>query len=210
MRSKLKVNAQKVWEILENNFGDAQCSLIKDTPYRLAIRGILSAQCTDKRVNEETGKLFRDFPDPSDIYKLDYEVLSKYIAPCGLTKAKTEAVIEFTRRFIEDWNCEIPRDTDELMKCKGVGRKIANLMVGEIYGIQRTVVDTHLKRVAYRIGLTDETNPIKVEMDLDKIFEENQRINLGHRMIELGRSFCQARKPDCDSCPMNEICKKRI
>lgn len=210
MSKKIKVKATDVWNVLEQNYNDAECTLIKDTPYRLAIRGILSAQCTDKRVNIESQKLFNRFPEPVDIYEAIYEELLQYIAPCGLTRAKTDSVKDFTRFYIEEWNETIPKDTDELMKCKGVGRKIANLMAGEIYGIQRIVVDTHLKRVAYRIGLTDETNPIKVENDLDKIFEENQRIKLGHRMIALGRSYCSARNPKCDECPMKDVCLKRI
>lgn len=210
MRRKTKVNPKEVWNILESNFGDSECTLIKDSPYRLAVRGILSAQCTDKRVNIESEKLFSKYPNPVDIYNLTYDELIKYIAPCGLSKLKTESIKEFTRLYIEEWSETIPKDTDELMRCKGVGRKIANLMVGEIYGIQRIVVDTHLKRVAYRIGLTDESNPIKVEMDLDKLFEENQRINLGHRMIALGRSFCLARNPNCIDCPMKDVCNKRI
>ncbi len=203
-------SAVEVWSVLESNFADAECSLIKDTPYRLAVRGILSAQCTDKRVNSETEKIFCRYPEPRDIYEMDSVLLESMIKPCGLSKMKAKSIKEFTRYYIEVWNEQIPRDTDELMRVSGIGRKIANLIVGEVYGIQRIVVDTHLKRVAYRIGLTDETDPLKVERDLNSIFEENQRINLGHRMIALGRSFCKAGQPSCNECPMASVCNKRI
>ncbi|MCQ2482335.1 MAG: endonuclease III [Clostridia bacterium] len=203
-------SAAEVWSVLEKSFGDAKCSLIKDTPYRLAVRGILSAQCTDKRVNFETEKIFREYPDPVDIYKMDFVFLENLIKPCGLSKMKAKSIKEFTAYYMEVWNEQIPRDTDELMRVSGIGRKIANLIVGEVYGIQRIVVDTHLKRVAYRIGLTDETDPLKVEKDLNNIFEENQRIDLGHRMIALGRAYCKAGKPSCSECPMSLVCSKRI
>lgn len=202
--------ALQVWEVLEKSFPNSHCSLVNDTPYRLAVRGILSAQCTDIRVNKETETLFTKYPLPEDIYALDENILEAEIRPCGLSKSKARSIKEFTFFFLEKWNQTIPHDTEELEKVTGVGRKIANLIVGEVYGIQRIVVDTHLKRVAYRIGLTEETLPIKVETDLNKIFKENQRIMLGHRMIDLGRSYCNSRNPNCGACPMNKICHKHF
>lgn len=202
--------ANLTWDGLCKAFPDTHCSLDTDKPERLAIRGILSAQCTDIRVNIVASELFSLHPTMESIMTLSMDEISAIIKPCGLIKSKGNAILSFARLYCTKWGNSVPNDVDMLMECPGVGRKIANLIVGEIYGTPAVVVDTHCKRVMYRIGITNETDPVKVEKDLCKVFPEETWINLGHRAVDLGRSFCTAKNPSCDTCPLNEFCKKRV
>ena len=202
--------AKKVIEALVRAFPDACCSLDQDMPERLAIRGILSAQCTDKRVNITAAELFEQYPTMDELKDADPSDVMNIIRPCGLTKSKTDSIMDFAGRFCGEWDHEIPRDVDKLMECRGVGKKIANLIVGEVYQIPAIVVDTHCKRVMYRLGLTDNTDPNKVEQDLNRIIPDEYKISLGHMAVELGRTYCKAQKPTCDTCPMADVCKRRV
>lgn len=208
-----KINRKKLakdtWEALNEAFPDASCSLDYDDPERLAIRGILSAQCTDVRVNITADELFGKYPSMKDICEADEEELLSVIKPCGLYKSKGKAIRTFASLFESKWGGKVPNDVDELMKCPGVGKKIANLIVGEVYGTPALVVDTHCKRVMYRIGLTDNTDPLKVEKDVCEVFPPREWISLGHLAVELGRTFCNAAKPSCESCPLTGFCMKR-
>lgn len=198
------------WDALVGAFPEASCTLDSDTPERLAIRGILSAQCTDERVNITANDLFGKYPDMSTILDAGYDEIAAIIKPCGLTKGKTLAILDFATKYMYEWGQEVPNDVDKLMTCKGVGKKIANLIVGEIYGTPAMVVDTHCKRVMYRIGITDNTDPLKVEADVCKYFPSEQWIRLGHLAVNLGRTYCVARGAKCDSCPLSEFCCKRV
>lgn len=209
-RISRKQLASMTWIELCRLFPDSECTLDNDSAERLAIRGILSAQCTDVRVNIVARELFSKYPSLEDISKLSLEQIADIIKPCGLTKSKSKAVFSFANLYCTKWDKTVPNDVDMLIECPGVGRKIANLIVGEIYGTPAIVVDTHCKRVMYRIGITDETDPIKVEKDLCKYFEKNAWIKLGHRAVDLGRSYCTAKNPSCDSCPLNVFCRKRV
>ena len=209
-RLSARRRAEQVINSLTRAFPDAECSLDFDKPERLAIRGILSAQCTDKRVNITAAELFERYPTMEDLRDADPDEVAAVIKPCGLTKSKTAAVMDFAVRFCGPWNNTIPNDIDILMECKGVGRKIANLIVGEVYGTPAIVVDTHCKRVMYRIGLTDNTDPDKVEADLNKVIPDEYKISIGHMAVELGRTYCKAQRPDCSSCPVSECCLKRV
>lgn len=209
-RISRKQLASLTWEGLCKAFPNTMCSLDIDKPERLAIRGILSAQCTDVRVNIVAKDLFDKYPSMEDISSLSMDEISEIIKPCGLIKSKGKAILTFANLYCTKWGGSVPNDVDLLMECPGVGRKIANLIVGEIYGTPAVVVDTHCKRVMYRIGITDETDPLKVEKDLCKYFEEDTWINLGHRAVDLGRKYCTAKNPTCDICPLNEFCKKRV
>ena len=205
-----KKRAEEVIRLLHEAFPDACCSLDNDTPDRLAIRGILSAQCTDKRVNITASELFAKYPDMEHIDRATETEISAVIKPCGLTASKTAAVKDFAHRFITVWDGKVPSDTELLMECKGIGRKIANLIAGEVYGIPAIVVDTHCKRVMYRIGLTDNTDPDKVLSDLDKVIPDGEKIAIGHLAVELGRTYCSARNPDCGNCPVSAVCRRKI
>ena len=202
--------ASNTLDALERAFPDSSCSLDTDSPERLAIRGILSAQCTDVRVNITAKELFGKCPSMEDVALIPTEELEEIIRPCGLYKAKAKSVKSFAQLYCGEWGEEVPNDVDALMKCPGVGRKIANLIVGEIFGTPAIVVDTHCKRVMYRIGLTDNTDPLKVEQDLCGIFPEESWIRLGHLVVDLGRNCCRAKSPLCDVCPLSVFCKKRL
>ncbi|SCW32497.1 DNA-(apurinic or apyrimidinic site) lyase /endonuclease III [Ruminococcaceae bacterium YRB3002] len=205
-----KARGLKVISALATAFPDACCSLDHEAPDRLAIRGILSAQCTDKRVNATAVELFEKYPTMDDIKAAPAEDISGIIKPCGLTASKTRSVQDFARKYCDEWGHEVPCDVDALMTCYGVGRKIANLIVGEVYGVPAIVVDTHCKRVMYRLGLTDNTDPLKVEEDLNRVVPDEYKISLGHMAVDLGKTYCKAQKPMCSTCPVSHVCMKKV
>ena len=208
--SKIKALADKTFSALSTRFPDSTCSLDNDWPQNLAIRGILSAQCTDKRVNITAKELFERYPDMESIANEDPEVIAGIIKPCGLTASKTKSVMAFAKKMTGEWGGKVPNDTGLLMEVPGIGRKIANLIVGEIYGTPAVVVDTHCKRVMKRIGITESDDPAKVEKDIMKVFPEEQWISIGHLSVDLGRKYCTAKSPKCDECPLSSFCKRRI
>ncbi|MBR3142931.1 MAG: endonuclease III [Clostridiales bacterium] len=208
--SKKKALANQIYTALSTEFPDSACSLDYDCPQNLAIRGILSAQCTDKRVNITAAALFARYPDMRSIAEEDPEVIAAVIKPCGLTASKTRSVMTFAKKMTEEWVGTVPNDVDQLMEVPGIGRKIANLIVGEIYGTPAVVVDTHCKRVMKRIGITDSDDPAGVEKDIMKAFPEEQWISIGHLSVDLGRKYCTARSPKCDECPLASFCRRRI
>ena len=146
----------------------------------------------------------------ADLKDADPDEVAAVIKPCGLTNSKTKAVMDFAGKYCGEWGGEVPDDPDKLMTCKGVGRKIANLIIGEIYGIPAIVVDTHCKRVTYRMGLTDNTDPDKVLTDLNKVIRDEDKITFGHMAVELGRTYCKAPEPLCGTCPVSEYCRRRV
>ena len=208
--SKNKALAKKTYEALSTEFPDSTCSLDYDCPQNLAIRGILSAQCTDKRVNITAKDLFEKYPDMESIANEDPEAIAAVIKPCGLTASKTKSVIAFAKKMTGEWGGTIPNDVDLLMEVPGIGRKIANLIVGEIYGTPAVVVDTHCKRVMKRIGITESSDPAKVEKDIMKVFPKEQWISIGHLSVDFGRKYCTAQSPKCDECPCASFCLRRI
>ena len=208
--SKGKALALKTYDALSKEFPDSQCSLETDRPENLAIRGILSAQCTDKRVNITARELFNKFPDMSAIAEQEPQVISDIIKPCGLTSSKTKSVIAFANKMTKEWDNVVPNDVELLMEVPGIGRKIANLIVGEVYGTPAVVVDTHCKRVMKRIGITESSDPAKVEKDIMNVFPEDKWISIGHLSVDLGRKYCTAQSPKCDECPCASFCARRI
>ena len=208
--TKGKALALKMYDALSTEFPDSTCSLEIDCPENLAIRGILSAQCTDKRVNITARELFEKFPDMNAIAAQDPETIAAIIKPCGLTVSKTKSVMAFAEKMTGEWGGIVPNDTGLLMEVPGIGRKIANLIVGEIYGTPAVVVDTHCKRVMKRVGITDSGDPGKVEKDIMKVFPEDTWIKIGHLSVDLGRKYCTAQSPKCDACPLASFCARRI
>ena len=170
----------------------------------------MSAQCTDKRVNITATDLFTKYPDMESIANEDPEAIAAVIKPCGLTASKTKSVMAFAKKMTGEWGGKVPDDVDLLMEVPGIGRKIANLIVGEVYGTPAVVVDTHCKRVMKRIGITESSDPTKVEKDIMKVFPEEQWISIGHLSVDLGRKYCTAQSPKCDECPCVSFCKRRI
>lgn len=203
-RNELAVRA---YDELNKLYPDASCSLDLDDPYFFLVRAILSAQCTDVRVNKTVIDLKKVAASSDEILKLGEERLSEIIKPCGLYKAKAKNIIRTTEIYNGSWNKTIPQDIDELVKCPGIGRKIGNLLLGELYGIPALVVDTHFKRVSKRLGLTKSDDPVTVEKDVCKVSDPSMWIRMGHLFVAFGRDICDARSPKCEICPLSDVCK---
>lgn len=207
--SKLAL-AKKTLQQLDAFFPKASCTLDMDNPFRLCVRGIMSAQCTDVRVNIVADSLFEKYPTPEELASSSIESITTILMPCGLAKSKSRYVKQFATMYINEWNRVIPQDTKELMRCPGIGKKIANLIVGEVYQIPAIVVDTHCMRVSNRIGLSDGSTPLAVEKQLCMLIDKSEWISYGHKAIALGRSYCSSANPKCDGCPMKKFCEKNI
>lgn len=203
-RNELAVRA---YDELNKLYPDATCSLDLDDPYFFLVRAILSAQCTDLRVNKTVIDLKKTADSSDEILKLGEEKLSEIIKPCGLYKAKAGNIIRTTEIYNEKWGKIIPQDIDELVACPGIGRKIGNLLLGELYGIPALVVDTHFKRVAKRLGLTKSDDPVTIEKDVCKVTDPSMWIRMGHLFVAFGRDICDARSPKCEICPLSDVCK---
>lgn len=204
---KEKEKAQFVWSGLKKMYPDADCTL--DTgadPFHLFVRGILSAQCTDVRVNAVSKALFQEYPDMQAFSQVDEVELGEKIKSCGLYRAKAKGIIHSAQMLLREYNGVIPDSPEALEKFPSVGRKIANLIVGEVYGVPAIVVDTHCIRISFRLGLTKSHTPAKIEKDLMRVFLEEQWISIGHLMVAHGRSRCMAKKTDCKNCLILEKC----
>lgn len=201
---------EKVIEILESMYPDADCTLNYRQPWKLLIAAILAAQCTDARVNIVCEKLFKNCPTIEDISNLDIVTLEEYIRSCGFYHVKAKSIKESTRLIIDKFEGVVPQDMTNLLSLPGVGRKIANLIIGDCYNKQAIVVDTHCKRISKHIGFTDNTNPDKVEKDLMKCIPKDKWTSYGHMIVAHGRAICSSQKPKCNICKLNSICKKGI
>ncbi len=195
-------------EGLEKTYPDADCSLRYTDPWQLLVSAILATQCTDKRVNMVTPSLFERYKTVYDFAIADEKELQGYIRSTGFFNHKAKNIIASANRICSVYNGSVPDTIDELVTLAGVGRKIANLIVGDIFKKPAIVVDTHAKRLTFRMGLTKNTDPVKIEMDLLKIVEPEYSSKFCHQLVELGREFCSARSPKCDICPVKEGCKK--
>ena len=201
--------ANKVVATLRRLYPDAKCSLDYRTPLQLLIATILSAQCTDERVNKVTPALFARYRSAADFASADPRELENYIRSTGFYRAKAKNIIACCRALVQKYEGELPRDMQELTELPGVGRKTANVILGTAWGIPAgIVVDTHVRRLARRMGLTPHTDPDKIERDLMALIPQEEWIAFGHRMIYHGRQVCLARKPKCDQCPLNSFCPK--
>lgn len=192
--------------ILKELYPDAICSLEYEKPYELMIATRLSAQCTDARVNIVTKTLFQQFPTLQSFADADLTELEEAVKPCGFYKTKAKSIKEAAQRLLEVYGGEIPQTMEELLTLPGIGRKTANLLLGDLYGKPAVVTDTHCIRIAGRLGLTKNTEPQKVESDLRKLLPPEESSDFCHRIVLFGREFCKARKPACGNCPLREIC----
>ena len=197
---KQTVNA--IIEGLEKIYPEAKCSLIYSQPYELMIAGRLSAQCTDARVNIVTKELFAKYPTLQSFADADIEEVAEIIRPCGLFKTKAKSIVEMTHQLYYGLNGVIPDSIEELTKLSGIGRKTANLIMGDIHHKPAIVADTHCIRITGRLGLTKSKDPKTVEQDLKKIIPPEKSSDFCHRLVLFGRDTCTARKPDCEHCPM--------
>jgi len=201
--------AKDVVNILAQNFLDKP-ALNFTTPYELLVAVILSAQCTDERVNKITAELFKDYNTPEKMLTLSSEELGKKIFSCGLYKSKAEHILSASKDIIERFNGDVPKTQEELQTLAGVGRKTANVVYSVAMGGDAIAVDTHIFRVSNRIGLVNATNVSATEKALMKILDKSDWSRAHHYLIYLGRSFCSARKPDCENCPITKLCEKKI
>ncbi len=186
----------------------SRCSLTHESPFELLVATVLSAQCTDARVNMVTPELFRRYPTSAAMAEAQQqEELEEVIRSTGFFRSKAKALIGLATAIRDDHAGEVPRTLPELTKLPGVGRKTANVVLGVAFGkAEGVVVDTHVKRVSKRLGLTRATDPVKVEQDLLPLIEEDQRVIFTHRIIDHGRAICVARKPRCGGCDLADVC----
>lgn len=196
--------------ILEKEYPDAKCSLITENNLQLLISTELSAQCKDDRVNEVTKDLYKKYKSAKDFAEADIAELEDCIKSLGLYKNKAKNIKEGCKKICDRFNGQVPGNMEDLLTIDGVGRKTANLVLGEAFGIPSIVVDTHASRLAKRMGFTENSDPYKIELDLKKIIPDNIQTQFCHRLVLHGRKYCEARNPKCDICPLNDICPKNI
>lgn len=203
-----KERALNAIEVLKKEYPDAICSLNASNPFELLVAVRLSAQCTDARVNIVTPALFEKYKTLDDYCNADVKDIEKIIHSCGFYKSKAESIIDMAKGVRDRFGGTVPDNIEDLTTLNGVGRKTANLIVGDVYGKESIVVDTHMIRIANRIGLVTEKDPKKIEFALKKIVPANEGSDFCHRIVLFGRDICSARKPKCDICPMEFNCKK--
>jgi endonuclease-3 len=192
---------------LEKMYPGATCALRHENPWQLLVATILSAQCTDKLVNEVTPGLFAKYPTPMDFASVRQEVLANDIHRTGFFNNKAKSVIGAAQKVVAEFGGQVPRTMEEMLTIPGAARKTANVVLGTAYGIASgIVVDTHVQRLAARLDLTKNTNPVKIEQDLMKTVPQNKWILFSHELILHGRALCQARNPKCAECDLNSLC----
>ncbi len=196
-----------ILDLLQNMHPDAGCELHYNSPFELLVAVILSAQCTDKRVNIITDNMFKTLNKPEDFAYLTVEELKPYIFSCGFYNNKGKSIIAMSKEIIEKYNGEVPRDFDKLTTLAGVGRKTASVIMAVAYNESAMPVDTHVNRVSLRLGLSKGKNVVQVEEDLKRLLPKESWNDFHHRMIFHGRYICKSRNPSCDICLLKEKCK---
>lgn len=197
-----RLRAKTVVDTLESIYPAAECALRYDgDPWRLLVMGRLSAQCTDKRVNIVCETLFDRFPDARSMAEAPIEEIEKIVYPCGVYHVKAQNIKDFSKILLERFDGRVPDGMDELLTLPGVGRKIANLILGDIYGKAAIVADTHCIRISNRLGLCDSRDPVKVEKQLSVLIEPDEQSDFCHRLVMFGREVCDAKVPRCADCP---------
>lgn len=204
-----KKRARKIVRGLAKKYPDAECALKHDSPFQLMVSTILSAQCTDERVNLTTPELFRKYPTVENLAKAKQQDVEKLIKSTGFFRAKAASLRGMAQAVVKQYGGEMPQDLDELVKLPGVGRKTANVVLGTAFGIPSgVVVDTHVKRISNLLGLTENNNPNRIERDLIDLVPKKEWINFAHRLIHHGRQICIARRPKCTECPLLKDCPR--
>ncbi len=204
--TKLQKKAEEICNVLDTVYPDARCSLDYEEPYQLMIATRLSAQCTDARVNIVTKDLFRQFPTLDAFADADIAALEQAVHPCGFYKAKAKSVKEMCQRVRDVYGGVVPDTMEDLLTLSGIGRKTANLLLGDIYGKPAVVTDTHCIRISGRLGLTKRHLPEQVEADLRKTLPMARASRYCHQIVQFGRDTCTARNPKCGECPLKQYC----
>src|SRR6267142_2743745 len=206
-KTDLKDRVKKIIRLLKRAYPNAQCSLNHSNPFELLIATILSAQCTDQRVNIVTADLFRKYRKPEDYLKVSEKELQKDIRTTGFFRNKTKSIRGTAKALIGDYGGEVPDSMAELLELPGVARKTVNVVLGNAFGIKAgVVVDTHVARLSHRLGLTQERQPEKIERDLIAIVPRKDWVIFPHLMIYHGRKICKARSPLCEECVLEKLC----
>jgi endonuclease III len=206
-RLRPAARAPEILARLRRTYPDARCALDYRTPFELLCATILSAQCTDARVNQVTPALFRRYPTPEALARARQSDVEEIIRPTGFFRNKTRSLIGMAQAIVADHGADVPRTMDELRLLPGVGRKTANVILGNAYGINEGItVDTHVARVSRRLGLTRHTDPVKIEQDLMPLVPHADWALVSHLLIFHGRQICVARKPRCPDCPLADLC----
>ena len=192
---------------LEKLYPNIECSLTYAHPYELLFAVILSAQCTDARVNIVTNTLYQKYTSLEDFANCDVKELEQDIKPCGFFRNKAKNIRATANALLNNFNGELPNTMEDLLTLSGVGRKTANLILGDVFGKPALVTDTHCIRISNRLGLTNSKEPVKVEKDLVPLIPPEKSSNYCHRLVQFGRDYCKARSPLCNECPLNDICQ---
>lgn len=204
-----KQRARKIAKVLGRVYADAVCALHHDNPFQLLVATILSAQCTDERVNLVTPRLFAKFPAPDDLARASQADVEELIRSTGFFRAKAASLRGMAQKLVSDFGGKLPRTVEELTILPGVGRKTANVLLGTAFGIATgVVVDTHVRRISLLLGLTTQTDPVRIEQDLMALLPQSEWVNFSHRLIHHGRRICIARRPKCPECPLLKLCDR--
>jgi endonuclease-3 len=205
-RTSLVRRARKVDRVLAETYPEAGCELDFDDPFQLLVVTVLSAQTTDRRVNAVRPLLFAAYPDPAALAAAPREHLEQLLGPLGFFRAKTESLLKLSAALVERYDGQVPPRLDDLVTLPGVGRKTANVVLGNAFGIPGITVDTHFGRLVRRLGWTEETDPVKVEHAIGDLFPRRDWTMLSHHLIWHGRRRCHAKKPACGACPVARLC----
>jgi len=203
---RLVRRARRIHRVLAETYPEARCELDFETPFQLLVATVLSAQTTDKRVNSVTPALFSAYPDPAALAAADRAEVERFVQPTGFFRVKAQTVVTLAQALVERYDGVVPARLEELVTLPGVGRKTANVVLGDAFGLPGITVDTHFGRLSRRFGWTEETDPVKVEHAVGALFARKDWTPLSHHLIWHGRRVCHARTPACGACPVARLC----
>jgi endonuclease-3 len=201
-----KVRAKAIYRQLTKNYPNVRCELDYNSAFQLLVATVLSAQCTDKRVNQTTPALFKEYPNPKKMAKADLIDIQRLVKSTGFFRAKAKNIRGLSNKIMEEFDGDVPNNLEDLITLPGVGRKTANVVLGHAFGIPGITVDTHFGRLSRRFGWSKQNDPVKVEFEVGELIPEKEWTNLSQRMIWHGRRVCHARKPACGACPLAKLC----
>jgi endonuclease-3 len=201
-----KVKAKAIYRQLTKSYPNVRCELDYNSAFQLLVATVLSAQCTDKRVNQTTPALFKKYPNPKKMAKADLIDIRRLVKSTGFFRAKAKNIKGLSNKIMEEFDGDVPSNLDDLITLPGVGRKTANVVLGHAFGIPGITVDTHFGRLSRRFGWSKQNDPVKVEFEVGDLIAEKEWTNLSQRMIWHGRRICHSRKPACGACPLAKLC----
>ncbi len=201
-----KVRAKAIYRQLTKSYPNVRCELDYNSAFQLLVATVLSAQCTDKRVNLTTPALFKKYPNPKKMSKADLKDIQRLVKSTGFFRAKAKNIKALSNKIMEDFDGDVPSNLEDLITLPGVGRKTANVVLGHAFGIPGITVDTHFGRLSRRFGWSKQSDPVKVEFEVGELIPEKEWTNLSQRMIWHGRRVCHSRKPACGACPIAKLC----